>query len=102
MSLFNYGRVVVIFWSLLVDGESLACGDVTVEVVTCWMYRNPVVVDRVSCRPPEFDPTTAFSVKSYGVIPLGGWRFHVVSDQFFSGHSVCLYCPPPDTSYQVT
>jgi hypothetical protein len=101
MSLFDYGGVVVVFWSLLIDGKSLACGDVAVEVVTCWAYCDPVVVDRVLCRPPKFYPATTSSIESYGVITLCSWSFCVISNGFFPGYSTSLYCPPPDTSYQV-
>jgi hypothetical protein len=93
---------VVVFWSLLVEGQSFVVGDVAIEVVTCRSYCDPIVIDRVSCRPPEFYPATAFSVKDDGVIPLCGWSFCIVSNRLFPRYPTSLYCPPPDASYQVS
>jgi hypothetical protein len=80
---------VVVFWSLLVEGQSFIVGDVAIEV-------------RVSCRPPEFYPATVFSVKGDRVIPLCGWSFCIVSNRLFPRYPTSLYCPPPDASYQVS
>jgi hypothetical protein len=102
LPLLDYGGVVVIFWSLLVKGQSFTVGDVAVEVVTCRLYCDPIVIDRVLCRPPKFNPATTFSVKNYGMIPLRGWGFRVVSNRFFSWYPTGLYCSPPDASYQVS
>jgi hypothetical protein len=55
LSLLDYRGVVIVFWPLLVKGQSFASGDVAVEVVTCRTYCDPVVINRVSCRPPEFN-----------------------------------------------
>ena len=80
LSLLNHCWIVIVFWSLLIDWQPFAVGDVAVEIVTRWTYGDPIVIVRVSCRPPKFYPATMFSIEGYGVIPLCGWGFCVIAD----------------------
>jgi hypothetical protein len=79
-SLFNDNWVMIVFWSLLVNRQSVNSRDVAVEVVTCRVHCNPIVVVQVLCRPPEFYPATAFTIEGNGVIPLGCLGFCVIAD----------------------
>jgi hypothetical protein len=71
---------VIVFWPLLVNGQSFAIGDIAVEVVTCRTYCDPIGIGRVSCRPPKFNPATMLLIENDWVIPLCCQGFRVVSD----------------------
>ena len=75
--------------------------DVAEEVVSCRSLRDPKRVV-APIDPPQFYPTTPFTVKGDWVEPLRGRGFCVVSDCLFLGNGSVRNCSPLDPSIYVS
>ena len=86
---------------MLIDWSPVLNLDVAEEVVSCWSWCDPKCVV-LPIYPPQFYPTTPFTVECDRVESLGGSGLSVVPDCLFLWDGVVRNCPPLDSAVYVS
>ena len=86
---------------MLFDWSSVLDSDVAEEIVSCRSLRDPKCVV-CPVNPPQFYPTTPFTIKGDWVESLRGGSFGIIPDCFFLRDGVVRNCPPLDSAIYVS